>query len=470
MSKFGGMPIEETAVQSGSKFGGVLLNEKVEEPAEEIPTKSKYMDIAGMTKPQETAGGAVFMAPTSRRKEVPVSQQTFGYDPARVGSVQSSEYLENIAKGAAVGGGIGMGLGALTGPGALVTGVGGALMGGLSGLAESVAKDLGYGSGVQTLAGLAAGMPAPTKNTVDFLAKSKLASSVFSKAEDAVMSMIPHYGLPRKIAQIFKGEPTIAGREAEKALGQEAKTIGIGGDRYRKAASAEIEAEHGVGTTGNKMYENAKQAYDKSGAGFVNSEQYNKLISKLPEGTKAAQEARIKSLFTNEAGLPETGDVVINKLKGKEFKSLSKNERDSVQKAFNDFLEQKTGTRAEENARKVFEKERVAQAKDELPFYFEKGKVEDINKQIFNYAKDADTAKLFKQEFASYLKGRPVSEAKKLWGDIADSVRIALIKDPVQFQKISDVINNAATQKELSRASNLILKSTYGAYEIGKEK
>jgi len=460
-------PSSSTKVMSPEEFMASRKKQEPEEPSEPAP---KYADVIGLTKPQVSGGGAAFVAPTSRRAQLPVEQQTFGWDRSKMGQVSSQEYAENIAKSAAVGGAIGTGIGALTGPGALITGAGGALMGAASGLAESVAKDLGYGTGTQTLASLAAGMPVPVKNTVDFLAKSKLANTVFNKAEDAILGMIPKYGVARKIGSIFKGEPTIAGREAEKALGTEAQTIGVGGDKYRKVAKQEIESEHGAGTTGNAMYEKAKEAYDSTGAKFLESDQYKKLVSKLPEGTKAAQEARLKSFFTNEQGQPETGDVIINKLKSREFNALSKKEKDAVRNTFNDYLESQTGTRAEENARKVFEKEKVAKAKDELPFYFEKGKAEDINKQIYNYAKDEDGAKLFKQEFASYLKDRPVTEAKKLWGEISDSVREALIKDPVQFQKISDVINNAKTQKELSRASNLIIKSTYGAYQMQKEK
>ena len=442
----------------------------VEGAPADIP-KADYKPATGLTTPQVTEGGAAFLAPTSLRKEVPVAKQTFGFDPSRINKVPLSEYGSNIARGAATGGAIGGVIGGLTGPGALATATGGAIMGAASGLAESVAKDLGYGPGTQTFAGLAAGMPVPVKNTVDFLVKSKLASSVFNKAEDIALGLIPKYGTVRKIASVFpKSEPTISGREAQNALGVEAKTIGVGGNDFRQAAKAEIEAEHGPGTTGNGMYEKAKEAYDSTGAKFLDSEQYQKLIDKLPEGTKAAQEDRLKSFFTNEQGMPETGDVIINKLKSPQFNALSKKEKDAVRNTFNDYLEKTTGTRAEENARKVFEKERVAQAKDELPFYFEKGNATDINKQIFNYAKDADGAKMFKQEFASYLSGRKVSEAKKLWGDIADSVRAALIKDPVEFQKISDIINNAQTQKDLSRAKTLIIKSTYGAYEARRKK
>lgn len=426
----------------------------------------------GMTPVQDTEGGAALMAPTSRRKEVPVSQQTFGQDPSRMGSVPLEQYGQNIMKNAAVGGAIGLGLGALTGPGAIATGAGGALMGGISGLAESVAKDLGYGTGVQTLASLAAGAPAPVKNTVDFLARSKLASTVFNTAEDVVLGMIPKYGIARKIASVLpKSEPTIAGREAEKALGVEAKTLGVGGNQYRTAATQDIEKEFGQGVTGSGLYENAKAAYDKSGNAFLQSPQYQKLVSGLPESTRPAQEARLSKFFKDEAGNAETGDRVINNLKGYEFfKDLSKTEQKDVRNAFNDYLESSGAGRAEENARRVFEKESVAKARDELPSYFHEGNGKEISKQIYNYSKDAIGAQAFKEELANYLVGRKVSEAKTLWGTIADDVNKAIIKDPAEFKRISDVINNAKTEKQLSRAKEMLIKAGFGTYQLKKER
>lgn len=426
----------------------------------------------GMTPVEETGGGAALLAPTSRRREVPVSEQTFGQDPSRINSVPLEEYKQNILKGAGVGGAIGAGLGALTGPGALVTGAGGALMGGISGLAESVAKDLGYGTGVQTLASLAAGMPAPVKNTVDFLAKSKLASKVFNTAEDVVLGMIPKYGVARKIASVLpKAEPTIAGREAEAALGVEAKTLGVGGNQYRQAATQEIESQFGKGTTGSQLYENAKNAYDQSGNAFLQSPQYQKLVSGLPESTRPAQEARLSQFFKDEAGNAETGDRVVNNLKSYDFfKNLSPKEQTSVRNAFNDYLESKGAGRIEENARKVAEKEFVAKARDELPKYFHDGDSKEISKQIFNYSKDAIGAQAFKEELAHYLAGRKVSEAKTLWGNIADDVNKAIITDPAEFKRISDVINNAKTEKQLSRAKEMLIKAGFGTYQLKKER
>jgi len=410
--------------------------------------------------------------PASNKPLPPSSEDPFGFSKARVGSVPLEEYKKNILTNAAVGGGIGAGIGALTGPGAIVSGAGGAIAGGLAGLAESVAKDLGLGGGYQTLAGLAGGTPAPVKSTVDFLVKSKLASKVFAAAEDAALSMIPKYGTLRKVASVIpKSEPTIAGRAAEKALGTEAKTLGVGGNEYRNVATKEIESEFGKGANANALYENAKTAYDQSGNAFLKSTEYEKLLSGLPESTRPAQEARLSQFFRDEAGNPETGDRVVNNLKSYDFfKNLSNKEQKSVRNAFNDYLERSGAGRAEENARKVFEKESVARARDELPKYFHDGDAKEISKQIYNYSKDAIGAQAFKEELAHYLSGRKVSEAKTLWGTIADDVNKAIIKDPAEFKKISDVINNAKTEKQLSRAKAMLIKAGIGTYEIQKEK
>jgi hypothetical protein len=195
------------------------------------------------------------------------------------------------------------------------------------------------------------------------------------------------------------------------------------------------------------------------------------LLSKLPESTRPAQEARLSQFFKDEAGNPETGDRVINNLKGYEFfKNLSPKEQTNVRNAFNDYLESKGAGRIEENARKVAEKEFVAKARDELPKYFHEGDSKQISKQIYNYAKDAEGAQAFKEELAHYLKGRKVSEAKTLWGNIADDVNKAIIQDPAEFKRVSDLINNAKTEKQLSRFTDTLIKAGFGTYQLKKER
>jgi hypothetical protein len=443
---------------------------------EEQPTaQPKYADVIGLTKPQETGGGAALMAPTSRRKQIPVSEQTFGQDPSRFGSVPIEEYGANIAKGAGTGGAIGAGIGAITGPGILATAGGGALMGGLSGLAESVAKDLGYGGGVQTLAGLAAGMPAPVKTTTDFLVKSKLAQKVFGMAETAAYTMMP--GITGKVAKLSKfipqGEAKLAGRDVESALGVEPRTAGVKvstdptSETYK--FTQELQAQHGKDATVNKLYEDAKAGYDaalaeKTGAGLKTDLQ--KALNELPKESRASSAGKIRNLFLDKEGNALDGNAVINNLKSDEFKALSKKEQEIVREAVNKFIP----GGAEKVARNASEKEFVARAKDTLPEMFKSKDYRTINTQMGNFGKDEAGQKIFKQELGYYLKGLPVEQGKTLWNNIGANVNKNIIKDPAEFKKVTDMINNARTEKELSRAANLIIKATYGAYETQKEK
>ena len=437
----------------------------VEGAPADIP-KADYKPATGLTTPQVTEGGAAFLAPTSLRKEVPVAKQTFGFDPSRINKVPLSEYGSNIARGAATGGAIGGVIGGFTGPGILATAGGGAVMGAASGLAESVAKDLGYGPGTQTLAGLAAGMPAPVKSTTDFLVKSRLAQKVFGMAETAAYTMMP--GVAGKVAKLSKfipqGEAKLAARDVESALGTEAKTAGVKvstdptSETYK--FTQELQAQHGKDATVNKLYEDAKAGYDaalaeKTGAGL--KEDLTHIVSEFPAESRASSAKKIKNLFLDEDGNALDGNAVSNNLKSDEFKALSKNEQEKVREAVNKFIP----GGAEKVARNAAEKEFVATAKDTLPELFKSGNYQTINKQMANFAKDEAGQKVFKQELAYYLKGRPVEQAKTLWANIAPNVKQTIIKDPVQFQKISDVINNAKTGKDVSRAASLLMKAGY---------
>ena len=446
----------------------------VEGAPADIP-KTDYKPATGLTTPQVTEGGAALMAPTSLRKEVPIAKQTFGFDPSRVNKVPMSEYGSNIAKGAATGGAIGAGVGAITGPGILATAGGGALMGGLSGLAESVAKDLGYGTGTQTLAGLATGMPAPVKSTTDFLVKSKLAQKVFGMAETAAYTMMP--GVAGKVAKLSKfipqGEAKLAARDVESALGTEAKTAGVKvstdptSETYK--FTQELQAQHGKDATVNKLYEDAKAGYDaalaeKTGAGL--KEDLTHIVSEFPAESRASSAKKIKNLFLDEDGNALDGNAVINNLKSDEFKALSKNEQEKVREAVNKFIP----GGAEKVARNASEKEFIAKARDNLPEMFKSKDYRTINTQMGNFGKDEAGQKVFKQELGYYLKGLPVEQGKTLWSNIGANVNKTIIKDPTEFKKVTDMINNARTDKELSRAANLIIKATYGAYETQRKK
>jgi hypothetical protein len=166
-------------------------------------------------------------------------------------------------------------------------------------------------------------------------------------------------------------------------------------------------------------------------------------------------------------GNPFTGDRIIENLKTNNeiFSKLTDSEQKTARKVFNDFLESKGAPRAEEIARKFKADEYTAFAKDNLPILLQEGKFRTINEQMANFAKDADGAKIFKQELAFNLKGKKVSDAQSLWSNIGPSVNKLIVKDPAEFKKITDMINNAKTDKDINRAAIILLKSGI----VGKE-
>jgi len=443
MSKFGGIPVEEAPVESGSKFGGVAVAD--------TPTPVKEDKFAEMN--QFMTGKDQAQAMQEFTKELTTR------DPSKAGQVTGQQAMEKIKSGAMTGAAIGGGIGMFGGPasavgGAAMGGLGGAVGGGLSALAQQ----MGYGEKTQQLADMIGMGVVPAQAGIKMIAENKLVQQSSNLVSDLAKSMIPKYGTLRKVAS-FLPEAKISGAAAEKALGEKAITAGAT-TQARDAFKAELEATHGQGANVNKLYEDAKAGYDlalaqKTGAGL--KQDLTQVVSEFPKESRASSAEKIKRLFLDEKGNALDGNAVINNLKSDEFKALSKNEQDKVREAVNKFIP----GGAEKVARNAAEKEFVATAKDTLPELFKSGNYQTINKQMANFAKDEAGQKVFKQELAYYLKGRPVEQAKTLWANIAPNVKQTLIKDPVQFQKISDVVNNAKTGKDISRAASLLLKAGY---------
>ena len=448
MSKFGGIPVEEAPVESGSKFGGVAV---ADTPVKE----DKFAEIN-----QFMTGKDQAKAMQDFTKELTTR------DPSKAGQVTGEQAMEKIKSGAMTGAAIGGGIGMFGGPaaavgGAAMGGLGGAVGGGLSALAQQ----LGYGEKTQQLADMIGMGVVPAQAGIKMIAENKLVQQSSNLVSDLAKSMIPKYGTIRKIAS-FLPEAKISGAAAEKALGEKAVTAGAT-TQARDAFKAELEATHGQGYNVNKLYEDAKAGYDsalaqKTGAGLKSDLQH--IVSEFPKESRASSAEKIKKLFLDEKGNALDGNAVINNLKSDEFKALSKNEQEKVREAVNKFIPGGT----EKVARNAAEKEFVATAKDTLPELFKSGNYQTINKQMANFAKDEAGQKVFKQELAYYLKGRPVEQAKTLWSNINTNVKQTLIKDPVQFKKIEDVINNAKTGKDVSRAASLLLKAGYIAAVSGE--
>jgi hypothetical protein len=381
-------------------------------------------------------------------------------DPSKAGKMTGQEMLGKAVSGAETGALIGGGVGLLGGaPGAIA----GAGMGGVAGFVggglSAIAQQLGYGEKTQQLADMVGAGVVPAQTGIKFIAESKLAQQAGGMLDTAAKTIFHKYGAISKIAERLVPESRISGKAAETALGEKAITAGATTEA-RDAFKAELQATHGEGANVSGLYEKAKTAYDEALAGASPDKlkkEFQKITSALPEGSRAASTEKIKKFFVDEKGNPLSGNDVINNIKSDKFKELSKLEQEQVRKVVNDFIPGK----AEQVARNAAEKEFVATAKDTLPELFKSGNYQTINRQMGNFAKDEVGQKIFKQELAYYLKGRPVEQAKTLWANIAPNVKQTIIKDPVQFQKISDVINNAKTGKDVSRAASLLLKAGY---------
>ena len=445
MSKFGGIPVEEAPTVTGSKFGGVAVQDtpKVEEPVE---PKQKLGDVIGLGKEQQQQMREFTKELTTR-------------DPSKAGKMTGQEMLDKALSGAQTGALVGGGVGLLGGPaGAIAGGTMGAGAGFVGGGLSAIAQQLGYGEKTQQLADMVGAGVVPAQAGIKFIAESKLAQQAGGMLDTAAKTIFHKYGALSKISSLLP-EAKISGSAAESALGEKAITAGATTEA-RDAFKAELQATHGDGANVSGLYEKAKGAYDEAlskATPETLTAEFNKLGEAFPKASRASSMEKIRNLFVDAKGNPLDGNAVINNIKSDEFKALSKLEQEQVRKAVNDFIP----GRAEEVARKAAEKEFVATAKDTLPELFKSGNYQTINKQMANFAKDESGQKIFKQELAYYLKGRPVEQAKTLWSNIAPNVKQTIIKDPVQFQKISDVINNAKTGKDVSRAVSLMLKAGY---------
>lgn len=424
-------------------------------------------------------------------------------DQSKVGQVPMSEYLEKGMSGAKYGGGIGGGIGLVTGgPAGMIPGAGiGAISGFAGGIGEALAKDLGYGPGVQGLAGMATGAPVSSipkfSNTIDALAKNELAQKVMSRAQSAILSSIPKGGLVSKvqsmlpepkisrsdIAGVLK-DPTITPQMEQtiKQTGGEVpsivpKTAGVSTKNVTEFNN-ELAQKYGTYTDikGNVkpmdvdgLYLKAKDAYDTKLASVTPQElesQLKKISDSLPVASRASSMEDIKKLFLNEKGQLLDGARVIDNVKyeSEAFQKLNPKEQIKVREVLNDFIGGE-----EQIARNAAEKQFAASAKDNLPVWFEKNEFDKINRQAGNLAKSPEGQKIFKEEFANYLVKRPVKDAQNMWSNVGAKVKQTIITDPTELKNIESVINNAKTSKDIQRAARLIRRAI-AIYEVKKEK
>jgi hypothetical protein len=402
-------------------------------------------------------------------------QELFGRDPSKAGKLTGSDYAARIAAGTATGGAIGAGIGLVTGPGAIVTGTVGAIGGATSSLIEAFLEDAGFGKGTQIAGGML--VPGGMGTKVGQYIESKIVDKALTYGVKKATG-IPMAGTAVKAGKEFMERRRPADVEGlSKTLGEEAKTIGVGNTKYIDEVNADLAKQHpNLASTPDKpishgLYEEAKAGADNvsfpkggalGGEHFSITNEFDSLSRNIP-----AEQEKFGKLFLDEKGNSLVGSDIVNNLQYSDKMSFS--DLTKARNAFNDYLERTTGKRSEEIARKAYEKERVALAKDTLPSLFTNNNLTAVNKQLENLGKSPEGAKLFKQEFLNYLKTSNAQDAKAAWGQLGPNVKKFIIKDPAEYQKVTDIINGAKSKQEIGRAARLIMR-TATPYAIGQEK
>ena len=267
----------------------------------------------------------------------------------------------------------------------------------------------------------------------------------------------------------------LGAKEVEKAIGETATTAGV---KLPSDPSSEmfqftkdIEGKFGSGSSVKNLYEDSKAAFDNALAKGT-AKDVTDAIAKSGQNVPASTVSRVEKLFVDSKGNPYSGDVVVNNLKydNPDFSKLTEKEQQLAKKALNDFVESKGFGRPEELARQWSEKEFVAKAKDTLPQLFQSKNYKTINTQMQNFGKDPAGVKSFKQELGYALKKMPIDDARAMWSSVGPNVNKWLVKDPAEFKKITDMINQAKDKQAVNRAASLLIKSGFAAREAFKEE
>jgi hypothetical protein len=351
--------------------------------------------------------------------------ELFGRDPSKAGKLTLGDYATRAGAGAVTGGAIGLGIGAITGPGAIVTGTTGAIMGAASGAIEAFVEDLGFGEGTQAVAGMVVpGGGLATK--VGQYVESKIAAKALEYAAKKTTG-IPLAG---PLVRAFQSSKPVDVKAIEKITGIKGATAeaNLSGEQAnvvkQKIAS---EFEQGTGTKIpegvdpedhiynltsseiNKANKSIKEipavspikgitegtgwggaeTITKEGAaaipaqkqGFVNSSFFKRAAS-LEGEVSTAQVDKYKKLFEDGKGNNLPGQDIINNIRnfkyGKDlekgdFKARDKrwDEGVKLEKEFNGWLQQQPSNTAKRpwqaDARKAYEQVSVASARDKLP-------------------------------------------------------------------------------------------------------
>jgi len=414
--------------------------------------------------------------------------ETFGRDPSKAKLSSMGEYGKTIGTSAAIGAGIGAvaGLGVASIP----TAAAGLVLGAASGLAEQITKDLGFGTGTQIVAGLAAGAKLPTQ-AISTGYKALLGSSVETFiAKKLAYKVGQTTGIPgagyAAQGMVGRAKEFITGgakvdKEAAKKVFSEAEHInpetgeitpisavaehGQSGQMInQRAVGEELATAHPDAIVAGKpishgLYEQAKQSYDtisKQGQTFLDSSEFAKLTKGIP-----AQETKFGDLFRNAKNEAVVGQDVVENLKNA-TEHMSYQDAEKVRNAFNEYLTSTTGKASEKLAREAYSKEALAIAKDELPGLFEKGSrgAKEIKSQLWNLSKVPEGMKQFHQEMLSYLDNATVKDAKAMWHEIGPEVQKRFGVSPEKYDAMTSVMNTAEAAKDISRFRRLLMKTS----------
>jgi hypothetical protein len=446
-------------------------------PPEEKGTLGKVADYAG-EKLQSAAEGLTTGINLKKILEKPVEAVTsvpgFERDMSKVGQVPASEYYKNIRNQALGTGAFGGAVGLATGAGAIPGAVAGAATGGTGALFETWAKDLGYKEDLQTLANLVGG-GFSTNKALNAITKNKLANDAIQRAEGFALDMVPKLGIVRKfqrgIEKVFGGEERIPTREIEKATGVEAKTAGAKlptdptSEVYK--FNQELQQQAKVGKVGD-LYENAKGAYDQA---IAQSPSLDIVISQSGKDLPKSSLGRIKKLFVDSEGNPYSGDVVINNLKNTnpEFNRLTATEQIAAKNAVSNITENAGMGRPFDSARQWFSKQSAAEARDLLPELLKDKNYKVINTQMQNFSKTPEGGKAFLQEMGYSMSKMKPDDVRTMWTKIGPDVKEWLVKDPAEFKKIENMVNEVKDERSLKRFTSTLIRSGYGAYEIREQ-
>lgn len=381
-----------------------------------------------------------------------------------------------IATGAATGGIIGAGLGAIGGPaGALAGGAAGTALGALGSLAEETVRTLGGSELASLVAGFAAGgLPSLAKSGLTSLARGVAPASAAYLPRWARAGL----GLGREMGQ--EGM-TVGERKAlDATLGKKVAKVDFEAmpafqdnqklltDQLAKSGINVPEGQKVSTFVRDNLYSTMTNLRD-SGKPFVNSQAFKDLNSDLSEQLALKQINKsdvdtIKQLArsqtdvrpgvvgqSNQAllNLSQNGGKFNNKT-GEAEKLISDKAQELLSNRFNQYFTEAGQGDMYNTLKSVERSEYVAKTLDSLPLIFlNKAKPSELGKISANINATPEGKKLFINGFGSYLSGIPAGNSAKMTGEKVLS----------EFKRLAPTVASTGlmTRQELNQLQQTIM-------------